>query len=185
MKMVMRLGCALWLGLGGLGCQGEKGDKGDPGAPGPQGEPGPKGDSGPQGDPGPQGKAGPEGPSGPQGDPGPAGSPGPAGPQGAPGAPGAPGTPGPAGSQGPPGPSAPPMVLKCRRRSASAVNSVSVQCAADEQLVSCITTNIPSGSNTCFPTGNADDMAGGVCLASCGGGFTWAVTATCCKLSGP
>lgn len=179
--------CATWLGVTGVGCD-AKGPKGDPGPPGPPGPPGWPGESGPPGPRGWQGEQGPPGsigPPGEPGEPGPPGSVGPAGPQGATGLPGTPGSPGPAGSQGPPGPPGPLKVLKCRRLSASALNSVSVKCAPDEQLVSCITTNLPSGASTCFPFGNIDDMAGGSCFASCGGNAVWGVTGTCCKLDAP
>jgi len=72
--------------------------------------------------------------------------------------------------------------LACRQVSASAVNSASVQCRADEQLVACITTNLPAGNSTCFPYGDHANRKGGSCYAACGGGVIWGVTGVCCKI---
>jgi hypothetical protein len=73
--------------------------------------------------------------------------------------------------------------LACRRISAMGVNQVAVQCAADEFMTSCITTNSPSGEATCFPYGNMASTQAGVCGAWCGGGYLWEVTEICCKIN--
>ncbi len=74
----------------------------------------------------------------------------------------------------------------CRQISAqSPYSGVYVQCAADEMQTFCDTTIVPSGTASCWNTGNFGSTAGKTCGAWCGdapAGEAWDVYAICCKV---